>query len=68
MRYSDANIGTNAGKIWASLSEVPKQTISSLEKTTKLKKEDILLALGWLFKEEKIVCETVGKSIKVSLK
>lgn len=68
MRYSDTSVGTNAGKIWSSLAEKPKQTISSLEKTTKLKKEDVLLALGWLFKEEKILCEMVGKAIKVSLK
>lgn len=67
MRYAQESIGVNAGKIWESLADSPKQTISSLEKTTKLKKEDILLALGWLFKEGKINCESVGKAIKVSL-
>ncbi len=67
MRYEVENIGTNAGKIWNALEENREQSISALEKATKLKKEDLLLALGWLFKEGKLNCETVGKSIKISL-
>lgn len=67
MRYEVENIGTNAGKIWNALEKNREQSLSALEKSTKLKKEDLLLALGWLFKEGKLNCETVGKSIKISL-
>ncbi|MBN1467608.1 MAG: winged helix-turn-helix domain-containing protein [Fusobacteriaceae bacterium] len=68
MRYSSEKIGNDAGKIWESLNASPKQTIKSLEQATELKREEILLALGWLFKEDKIFAETAGSSVKVSLK
>jgi len=67
MRYSEETIGNNAGIIWKSLSENPNQTISSIEKSTELKKDDLLLALGWLFKEGKIKCEMIGKTTSISL-
>ncbi len=68
MRYSTEKIGINAGKIWASLSTNANQTLASLERTTELKRDEVLLALGWLFKEDKVAIETVGNSVKVSLK
>mgnify|MGYP003390738124 len=68
MRYSTAKIGINAGKLWASLSTNANQTLASLERTTELKRDEVLLALGWLFKEDKVAIETVGNSVKVSLK
>ena len=68
MRYSTERIGINAGKLWASLSTNANQTLASLERTTELKRDEVLLALGWLFKEDKVAIETVGNSVKVSLK
>ncbi len=68
MRYTSERIGKNAGEIWESLSITSNQTLSSLEKTTGLKKEDLLLAIGWLMKEDKLVSEKFGKSIKFTLK
>lgn len=68
MRYSTEKIGINAGKLWASLSTNANQTLASLERTTELKRDEVLLALGWLFKEDKVAVETVGNSVKVSLK
>ena len=68
MRYSTEKIGINAGKLWASLSTNANQTLASLERTTELKRDEVLLALGWLFKEDKVALETVGNSVKVSLK
>ena len=68
MRYSTEKIGVNAGKLWASLSANANQTLASLERTTELKRDEVLLALGWLFKEDKVAIETVGNSVKVSLK
>lgn len=67
MRYSHGLIGKNAGTIWQVLSEDSGQSLSALEKKTKLKKEDILLALGWLFKEGKLSCEQVGRGTKFYL-
>ena len=68
MRYSTEKIGINAGKLWASLSTNANQTLASLERTTELKRDEVLLALGWLLKEDKVAIETVGNSVKVSLK
>ena len=68
MRYSTEKIGINAGKLWASLSTNANQTLASLERTTELNRDEVLLALGWLFKEDKVAIETVGNSVKVSLK
>lgn len=68
MRYSAAVIGANSGKIWEVLSNDGELNISGLEKTTSLKKEDILLALGWLYKEGKIGSKQVGKGVKFYLK
>lgn len=68
MRYSTEKIGINAGEIWASLVSQANQSIPSLERTTGLKREDILLALGWLFKEDKITIEAIGNTVKISLK
>jgi hypothetical protein len=67
MRYSHELIGKNAGAIWQTLSENSGQSLSMIEKNTKLKKEDILLALGWLFKEGKLSCEQVGRGMKFYL-
>ena len=68
MIYSTEKIGINAGKLQASLSTNANQTLASLERTTELKRDEVLLALGWLFKEDKVAIETVGNSVKVSLK
>lgn len=67
MRYSNELIGKNAEVIWQTLSNNSGQSLSMLEKNTKLKKEEILLALGWLFKEGKLFCKQVGKGMKFSL-
>lgn len=68
MRYSTGVIGKNAGKVWATLQTNPNISLSALERQTQLKKEDILLSLGWLFKEEKIDTRKNGKSLIFSLK
>ena len=48
-------VGETAGKVWTALSENGKMTTKELKKVTKAKTEkDILLALGWLLREDKI--------------
>jgi len=46
-------IGENAGLIWNALLN-GAQGIKALKKATKLKNEDLFLALGWLAREGKI--------------
>lgn len=43
-------IGENAGQVWGAL-ENGAQGIKALKKATKLKNEELYLALGWLARE-----------------
>jgi hypothetical protein len=46
-------IGENAGLIWGALQN-GAQGLKALKKVTKLKNEELYLALGWLAREGKI--------------
>ena len=46
-------IGENAGCVWNALAE-GGLTLKALKKATKLKNEDLYLALGWLARESKL--------------
>jgi hypothetical protein len=46
-------IGENAGAIWGALQN-GAQGLKALKKATKLKNEELYLALGWLAREGKI--------------
>ncbi|MBO4454673.1 MAG: winged helix-turn-helix domain-containing protein [Paludibacteraceae bacterium] len=48
-----AQIGENAGLLWNALQK-GAQGIKALKKSTKLKNEEIYLALGWLAREGKV--------------
>jgi hypothetical protein len=62
-------VGETAGKIWSALNENGKMTTKELKKVTKAKTEkDILLALGWLLREDNVVVEEVEKDLVVTLK
>ena len=49
-------IGENAGLIWNAL-QGGALTLKALKKTTKLKSDDLNLALGWLAREGKVAFE-----------
>lgn len=49
-------IGENAGLIWNAL-QGGALTLKALKKATKLKNDDLNLALGWLAREGKIAFE-----------
>lgn len=50
-------IGANAGKVWAAL-ENGALSLKALKKATKLKNDELYLALGWLAREGKLnFCE-----------
>lgn len=61
-------IGLNAGKVWEALNENGKLTSAKLVKITELKKDEIMLALGWLFKEDKIGTDFSTRTVKFFLK
>ena len=47
------NIGENAGLVWGALQN-GAQGIKAIKKATKLRNEELYLALGWLAREGKL--------------
>jgi len=60
-------IGENAGKVWKVLNENMESNIEELKKKTKLKNDEIYLALGWLSRENKIIFFEENSVIKICL-
>ena len=58
-------IGENAGLIWNAL-QGGALTLEALKKATKLKNDDLNLALGWLAREGKVAFEEV-EELTISL-
>ena len=58
-------IGENAGLIWNAL-QSGALTLKALKKATKLKNDDLYLALGWLAREGK-VSFTEGEDLTITL-
>ena len=60
-------IGTWAGEVYKAL-EVPRVLgMKALKKATKLKKDEIMAALGWLGREGKITIAMLDEEIAVTL-
>jgi len=68
MRYNEEIIGQSAGKVWNALSEKGELSMANLIKECSLKKEDILLSIGWLTKENKVEAFKKGRGINFKLK
>ena len=60
-----SKIGENAGLIWNALQGVAL-TFKALKKATKLKNDELYLALGWLAREGK-VSFTEGEDLTITL-
>lgn len=60
-------IGTWAGLVWNALNEADVLDIKQIKKMTKLKEKDIMAALGWLARENKITFEESGDEKKEML-
>ena len=58
-------IGENAGLIWTAL-QGGALTLKALKKATKLKNDDLNLALGWLAREGKVAFEE-AEELTISL-
>ncbi len=59
-------IGENAGLVWNSLQN-GAQEIKAIKKATKLKNEDLYMALGWLAREGKLAFSVNEKEITIEL-
>ncbi len=51
-------IGTSAGAVWQALTTADALGMKQIKKITKLKKEEIFAALGWLAREGKVNIDT----------
>lgn len=60
-------IGEYAGKIWEALNENPQLSIKELKSATKLKDNDLHLALGWLARENKVTFFESDDEAKICL-
>lgn len=63
------SIGTWAGEVYKALdnSDTKMLGLKLIKKATKLKKDEIMAALGWLGREGKIVIDQVDEDIVVKL-
>ena len=48
------SIGENAGKVWNTINENGEISFKEIMKLTTLNEKELLMALGWLSREEKI--------------
>lgn len=48
-------IGYNAGLVWNALNEADALGLKQIKKVTKLKDKELIAALGWLARENKIL-------------
>ena len=57
-------IGKNAGIIWTLLQGKENEDASKLKKESKLSDAEFWAAIGWLSREDKLVCTTEKKGRK----
>jgi len=68
MKYAVAKIGENSGKVWEALNTEGALSLKALEEKTGVKKDELLLAVGWLMKEEKVEGKKEGRTEVLYLK
>lgn len=57
-------IGVNAGTVWNALNEAEALGLKQLKKITKLKDKEVIAALGWLARENKVTIDVDPKDAK----
>jgi len=62
------DVGTVAGKVWEELNRSEGLSITALVKVTGEKKDTVLMALGWLLREDKLSIGKKGAAVLFSLK
>jgi len=61
-------IGATAGDIWRLLVDRGAQSLTGLKRSIDAPDDQVMLAVGWLAREDKLVFETNGRTISVSLR
>ena len=62
-----SQIGKNAGKIWEFLDESQVSSVFEIMKALSMEKQEVLLALGWLARENKIYFSGDQKGCKIMI-
>ena len=57
-------IGVNAGTVWNELNEAEALGLKQLKKITKLKDKEVIAALGWLARENKVTIDVDPEDAK----
>jgi hypothetical protein len=55
MSYEKNEVGKNAGLVWRFLQKNGPTNLSTLKEATELSRTQLLLAIGWLLREEKLI-------------
>jgi hypothetical protein len=63
-----AQIGKTAGMVWKALADNGALSMAKLVKAVGEPRDAVMLALGWLARENKILIEDDGRSRTVSLR
>lgn len=63
----EAQIGTAAGVVWRTLDEHGAMTMGKLKQQTKLAEPVVLMAVGWLAREQKVTLAKARNGLRVSL-
>ncbi len=64
---SSEMVGATAGEVWRVLADRGPQTLAAIKKSLDAPDDQVLLALGWLAREDKLAFETNGRTITVLL-
>jgi hypothetical protein len=57
-------IGTNAGTVWTALNTAEALGVKQIKKITKLKDKEVIAALGWLARENKVTIDVDPEDAK----
>jgi len=61
-------IGMLAGKVWECLNDNGKATVKQLSSKVNAPESEVLMAIGWLAREDKLAFSKKGRFLYVSLK
>jgi hypothetical protein len=61
-------VGETAGRVWSVLQEKGPQSLNALKKQVKAPSDVVLMSIGWLAREDKLVIEQKGRVQMLRLK
>lgn len=68
IKENTMDIGTIAGKVWKTLEKKGAMSASALAKEISVSNSELLMALGWLLREDKLSVSKVKNATKYGLK